>query len=121
MTPWVTTERDRWGSSRQLVCPHNRALVVQHCGHPTANYPWYVVIDGIERMDLGTHRLLGQAQRAAMLAWEAEGMDATLDRIMDVLKAARAALDAGSLPGPLWAELRKEAQTTIPLIRDATK
>lgn len=56
--------RPRAGAWR---CPSDRRLVVRHCGHPTALRPYYVVIDGVERVhDLGAFRLLPDAQMAAL-------------------------------------------------------
>jgi len=44
-------------------------LEVRHCGHPTANYPYWIIIDGQDRLhDLGTFRLLADAQASAMKA-----------------------------------------------------
>ena len=47
------------------TCNTNARLQVKHCGHPTANRPYFIIIDGVERMDLGTHRWLAYAQHAA--------------------------------------------------------
>lgn len=53
-------------------CNTNRRLEVRHCGHPTALRPYYIRIDGKDRIeDLGTFRLLPEAQLAAERAVEA--------------------------------------------------
>lgn len=76
MMKWVAVEHradQRNGAKRRAIawtCTTDSRLMVRHCGHPTANYPYYVRIDGIDRMDLGTHRLLAEAQAAAMRAVE---------------------------------------------------
>lgn len=50
-------------------CRTDARLRVRHCGHPTANYPYYVEIDGVSQLnELGTFRLLDEAQAAAMRA-----------------------------------------------------
>lgn len=55
----ITHRTDTW------TCNTNGRLQVRHCGHPTANRPYLIVIDGIERPDLGAHRWLAYAQHAA--------------------------------------------------------
>jgi hypothetical protein len=52
-------------------CQTDARLRVRHCGHPTANYPYWVEIDGVSKLsELGTFRSLDQAQAAAMRAAE---------------------------------------------------
>lgn len=65
---------DGRGKRRAIAwrCTTNQRIEVRHCGHPTANYPYWIKIDGRDRMDLGTHRLLAVAQDTALLAWDRE-------------------------------------------------
>lgn len=50
-------------------CQTDRRLVVRHCGHPTALRPYWIFIDSESRLeDLGTFRLLADAQMAALKA-----------------------------------------------------
>jgi hypothetical protein len=74
---WAPIEfRDEHNSRRRSVawvCKHDRRLVVRHCGHPTALRPYYIEIEGRERVhDLGTFRLLEEAQLAAVKQGERE-------------------------------------------------
>lgn len=119
---WIVTMQDRWGSSLEMVCPHDRRVVIRHCGHPTALRPWYVILDGVERVnDLGCHRTQGQAQRVALDAWAVEGVELTLTRLERLATAARDGIRDGAEIGPLFAELVREANVAIPMIDRATK
>jgi hypothetical protein len=69
---WYPIETREPGSRRERTlawrCTTDSRLVVRHCGHPTANRPYWIIFDGIDLLDvLGTFRLLAQAQTAALL------------------------------------------------------
>jgi hypothetical protein len=70
MSWYISDEHhDGRGKKRAIAwrCSYSRRLEVRHCGHPTANYPYWIKIDGQDRPDLGTHRLLAMAQDTALL------------------------------------------------------
>ena len=65
----VTARRPDGGKGRagEWTCARDPRLVVRHCGHPTANRPYYVLFNGEELVNvLGTFSLLAQAQAAAV-------------------------------------------------------
>jgi hypothetical protein len=51
---------------RAIMWRHTSGAIVKHCGHPTALRPYYVI-----GRDLGTFRLLKDAQTAAVAENEA--------------------------------------------------
>jgi hypothetical protein len=53
-----------WGRNLKWTRPDLPGVVVHHCGHPTALYPYYV--DGIEQLQGRTWKLLKDAQAAAL-------------------------------------------------------
>lgn len=62
MSAWIGRP-DMFGRNRSWTHPDHPGLVVRHCGHPTALWPYYV--DGLLR-ELGTFRLLKDCQAAAI-------------------------------------------------------
>jgi hypothetical protein len=69
---WVVIARGLKGRALAWRCPHDRQLVVRHCGHPTALRPYWVERAGESLLaELGTFRLLQAAQLAALRAAEA--------------------------------------------------
>jgi hypothetical protein len=73
---WYASEhrhQDRQGKRRAVAwsCATNHRIAVRHCGHPTANYPYYICMDGVEMVrELGTFPTLASAQLAAMVAFD---------------------------------------------------
>jgi hypothetical protein len=72
---WYATNhrQDGRGKRRAIAwgCTTNHRIAVKHCGHPTANYPYYICIDGLELVqELGTFSTLASAQLAAMVAFD---------------------------------------------------
>jgi len=68
-------------------------LQIRHCGHPTANFPYYVV--GIEEIEGATFRHLKAAQTAVEIVMKRE-----FDKlVLDVLKADR---DPAHWKPPRW-------------------
>jgi hypothetical protein len=65
----VTARRPDGGKGRagEWTYRPDRRIVVRHCGHPTANRPYYILFNGEELVNvLGTFSLLAQAQAAAV-------------------------------------------------------
>jgi hypothetical protein len=74
-TQWRETVRADGVKTRRAiewVCIHNRQLRVRHCGHPTANYPYYILLGGQSLYaKCGAFRSLRIAGDRALLEWEA--------------------------------------------------
>jgi hypothetical protein len=72
---WYATNhhQDSHGKRRAIAwgCTTNFRIAVRHRGHPTATYPYFVCLDGVEMVrELGTFATLAAAQLAAMVAFD---------------------------------------------------
>lgn len=63
---WIG-HRGPWGRNLTWTRADMPGLVVHHCGHPTALYPYHITIHGKDVP--GAHRLLTDCQAAAAAAW----------------------------------------------------
>lgn len=63
---WIG-HRGPWGRNLTWTRDDLPGLVVHHCGHPTASYPYFVKIGGIETE--WTYRHLAEAQADAAARW----------------------------------------------------
>lgn len=72
MKGWHATAWSPVGPKHRAIawtCSTDSRLVVRHCGHPTANYPYWIEIAGVSQLNtLGTFRNLDPAQAAAVKA-----------------------------------------------------
>ena len=72
---WIA-HRGPWGRNLTWTRDDMPDLVVRHCGHPTANYPYHVTTsDNQDAAGLGTFHNLATCQAAAA-AWFLRGQHA---------------------------------------------
>lgn len=63
--------RGPWGRNLRWTREDMPTLAVRHCGHGTANYPYYVTVgDSRSVASSGTFATLAQAQAAAVRLWQ---------------------------------------------------
>lgn len=74
---WIA-HRGPWGRNLRWTRDDMPTLAVRHCGHGTANYPYYITVgDDRSVASPGTFATLIQAQAAAVLLWQELSSPAT--------------------------------------------
>jgi len=72
-----TAHRGPWGRNLTWTRGDMPGLTVRHCGHPTANYPYYITLgDNLAVASPGTFRNLAPCMAAAVELWATIGRQA---------------------------------------------